>query len=708
MRIVSLLPLLLAASLATAASSRPVRRADAGARPERADTARESDTIQAGPPGGDARGELAVNGRVSGLSLSPDGRVWMPTRLGEIFVADSVDGNWKRMAGPKPLPPDSFDGSDIYLPNIDRITWLSARVGVASGYIGRGERSERDAVLRTVDGGARWDTVSTGENGWIYDAFADARGRIWMGGSGEALLVSADSGRTWQKRQGLFDHSRLRSIWIADDGVGVAAALGNALRLTRDGGRTWTAIPTPLDQGRYTPDTRIEHDDHRFLAAAVVRGTLLVAQDHVFASPVGAVAWRELPGEPLTTVTVDRATGTAYALGESRRVYEIGPDLVPRALADRPLYGPAGELAARGGVVYAADEDGGLYRISRGRFVYSRPLTATLARPELALVRGDGERIWAASAHSIFTAGRDGGSWRRMGASPYGIRGLLPLGGGRAMLWDGHGHNLAFDAATGLLTTIAPLNHDDVVDVIARPGLWVAYGGMQYETARRVEVAQTFFPGEFAGSRPNGFVYVSRDAGATWRGVDEWSKGGVSGAFVHPDGAITLISYLGSVRRLTPAGDGYRGEDLLLATAENRGSVPYVQTVGGLTFAGDDGWVDGWIHHVGNRRFVTHDGGRTWAPDSARPDHVERTFAGPGGRFGYNGHRVYAIAADGSERLLWDPGGRGGTEDAEYDRPRILDAGADADGRLLVLLVSGDVYRVDPARAGAVKLPISP
>src|SRR6185503_1348450 len=104
-------------------------------------------------------------------------RLWMASNRGETFSADSVNGDLRLVAGPPPVPADSMD-LGIHLPTFDRVTWVSVRTGIASGFVGRGESPTKDAVLRTTDGGMRWDTVSFGGDQWIYDAFVDRNGGV--------------------------------------------------------------------------------------------------------------------------------------------------------------------------------------------------------------------------------------------------------------------------------------------------------------------------------------------------------------------------------------------------------------------------------------------------------------------------------------------------------------------------------------------------
>lgn len=643
------------------------------------------------PPADTGWVELRMRGAIGQLDVGPDGRVWMTSMQGEIFAADSVNADWRMVAGPPPLPEDSFDiGVDF--PGIDRVTWIDRRTGIASGHIGQVDALEKDRVLRTTNGGMRWDTVSFGVDQWIYDVFVDRNGGVWMGGSSGALVFSGDSGRTWRTVSRPFDGSgRLHSIWMKDGRTGVVASLGNALRLTRDGGRSWRPLPTPFDQRKYEAG-REEHNDHRIEAVALLGDSLWVAQEgHVFTSPVARVAWREVSTEdPLWTFAVDRASGTLYAMGDSRRVYELTPGVAPHALTR--LYTLAGHLSVRDGVVYARDEEDGLYRISRDRVVYSRAFTRDGARPRLWLVAAGANATWGAGGHTLYSTVDSGRTWRLAGSSPVGIRGLLPLEGGRVMLWNGHGFNAVFDPASGALEKIAAFRGADVVGVVAADSLWVAFGGGQAESAGRVDVGRTFYGGEFAGSGPNGFVFVSRDRGRSWTRAHEWTGHGILGVFVHPDRSLTLLSYLGSIRRLTPTPSGYLPENLVTATPRNRDAVPYVQTLGAMYFDGREGWIDGWIHHLGNRRYVTRDGGRTWSREAPRANHYQEMLPGPGGWLGSTGHRLFWI--DGKrEREIFHGGGREARYDMEVDIPPIYRAAIAPDGSVTVLLRGGIVRR---------------
>ena len=64
---------------------------------------------------------------------------------------------------------------------------------------------------------------------------------------------------------------------------------------------------------------------------------------------------------------------------------------------------------------------------------------------------------------------------------------------------------------------------------------------------------------------------------------------------------------------------------------------------------------------------------------------------------GSTGHRLFFIA-HGTERQIFDAGGREARYDMEGDVPSILHAAASPDGRVVVLLRSGQVRRVELPR----------
>lgn len=616
--------------------------------------------------------ELEVVGRVERLSVSPAGRLWLTTYMGNTYHADSVGGYWRygRIQGPDPNSEEAMDGDQL-----DAVAFFTPDTAFIWGYIGTDVDTEHGLVLRTTDGGATWDSVTIADDGWNHDAVATPAGEAWMSGSSGLLLYTADYGATWTVRSRPF-RSQLIAIDMDPRGVGLVGSLDEGLRITRDGGTTWRSIPTPQRQGRYPPPPPEEYEEEeepidvseldtvmepsetmvtvpstmdgddtldvvlpatRRRAAAdtfpepgteegqdridrvgLFRGRAVITQGgRVFHSALDSIDWQPLPGDSVALFAVSRdGAGLAGVTHDGRLVrYDAGlrPTVVPGAR----MQAPPVDLVVQSGVLYALDQQGAVYRADDRGVRYGYPLTRQHPLRTLAHVRREGTRLWGTTANHVYTSDDDGRTWARRGDVPFAIRGFAVRGADELLMWDGHGANVLFDARTGASRTVESLNGDDVIGVVRRDTLWAAFGGMQYESAGRVEVSRTFYPGEFAGTRPHGFVYLSRDRGATWTRVDTWPEGGVAQLWMHPDGGMVLFSWLGSVRGVARSGAGWTGETLHIATRSR--ATPYVEQPLATYFTDERrGWVSGNIHNVGFRAFRTDDGGRTWRAAGAR------------------------------------------------------------------------------------------
>lgn len=623
--------------------------------------------------------ELEIVGRVNRISVSPAGRVWLTTYLGNSYTADSVGGDWRRGTIRGEQPDSLMDLSS----QIDAITFFTPDTAFAWGMIHGSDPEEFDAtyVLRTTDGGASWDSVAIGDQGWLHEAFANPRGEGWMSGSEGHLLYTRDFAATWRVMGRPFA-SQLISLHMGADGVGIAGSISEGLKVTRDGGATWQPLPTPHEQNRYprppredygddvmitmpegfdeeefdslSADTIMEpvegvlpeedyfdpadtmavapwdeedEDDEAFPApeepdeaidridrVGLFNGRAVIVQGgRVFHSALDRVDWQPLPGDSLVHFAVSADGAELAGVTCAGRVVRYDAALRPTPLPGRPLRASPLDVVARDGGVYVLDEQMGVYRIDGAGMRYGFPLTREQPLRQVENVRRHAGRLWGTTMNHVYTSDDDGATWTRRGDVPFYIRGFAVRGRDELLLWDGHGNNTRFDAATGAVARVPTLAGDDVVAVIERhDSLWVAYGGKQHESGEFVAVSRTFFPGEFAGSRDHGFVSVSRDRGATWTRIDRWDEGGVALAFVHPDGGMTLFSWLGKVRRLARDGGGWRGETLWTEGPRHAGT-PYAEQPMAAYFAdARRGWVAGNIHNGGYRAYRTDDGGRTW------------------------------------------------------------------------------------------------
>jgi hypothetical protein len=107
-------------------------------------------------------------------------------------------------------------------------------------------------ILTTTNGGATWDSQSSGTTVDLYDVFySDANNGTIVGGMYVSLILrTSDGGKTWLK-QSTPSTSSLRSVWFTDANNGtVVGDYGTILRTT-NGGITFIGkennIPNPQE-----------------------------------------------------------------------------------------------------------------------------------------------------------------------------------------------------------------------------------------------------------------------------------------------------------------------------------------------------------------------------------------------------------------------------------------------------------------------------
>lgn len=652
-------------------------------------------------------GELAIRGRL-GLSVSPDGQVWLTSYSGEAVTTRDPFGHWVR----REMPVPKGDPYALVHATIDRISFFSPDTAIAFGYLAADTTSsETDRLLQTVDGGKHWTMVAMGADEWVYTAALTPEGHAWIGGSSGILRRSRDFGRTWERLGTPFDEDdRIMSVVMRDTLRGFATSGSGVLKRTSDGGRTWSIAPGPdLPQ----PPVEAGSRSTARLGGLVRFGDRLVARfgEQTIISPIDSIAWT--PAEiPSRGAVVSADELRMFAIDSMGRVVVVDRTLTAHLLHGEAPPNRVTHLAPFRGGVLALDEAGALVEV-RGqglRYAFTLDSARPIATPHR--VRISGGQWYGASAHHLYESADSGATWRRIAISPYVIAGFEPRADGRLLVWDRHGHNAALDPRTGSRTTVSGLDSLDIVDVIRTGSTWYAYGGRQYESAARIDVARTIIGGQFAGSTEGGHVLRSVDGGVRWTRIDDWADHGVAALGIGVDGTLVALSHLGSVRVIEQTASGYRAETRIEADSTNRDRVPYVQNPFVLHMASPtEMWVVGDTHYRGLFTFRTGDGGRTW--QSVEPSTFGYSSVIPveGGAVASTGSRL-DLLRDGivSTLMRLDCG----------DDPEWLGMGEGVRGGCIIglsvidgerLLVSWDAGRFDPLderppRHQIVRLPV--
>jgi hypothetical protein len=608
-------------------------------------------------PGVDLRGELAIEGRVVAIGATPSGRVLLATMTGSLYGAPQLGRDWSEVVDPgNPRGEAMWPTNRVLRGLVQGLAFANDSQAMAWGSIPTTERSgDSVAVFTTADGGLTWTARPVGRGSQLAATDLRPSGVYWAAGYlrgtrlQDALTTvvyrSADFGTTWEVMPAPVAASPPSDIAMDDDGTGLLAMLRNSLFVTSDSGRTWNDIPTPFDQQAYHK-SRNDPDWPRITSAKLARGQMLVIQDgQAFTSALDRVAWRPITDDAVRFVTLDRATrdwcvlDDAWRLRIGRSPSQLSPPLRPGLAA------PAIAAECRDATMHAVDLEGRVYALTRGETVAEFPLTSTSARNPIVREQQRGSAHWGATMRQLYGTANDGHTWYRYPFAVSGIAGFAARSAHEVFVWDGHGANSIFDRRTGQSREVPTLAGRDVVQVIDQDSIWIAFGGRQGDAARRVEVAQTFFAGQFRGSASFGFVMISRDSGETWTEIDRWAESGVAALSVS-EGArhLVAVSYLGAVRAIGREGAGFSGTTLLTATAENRRTVPYVQVPTALHFvSADTGFIAGDIHHVGRKTFKTVDGGRNWTPVAQTEFPFDGLVRTTSGMVGWDRSRVYRL-----------------------------------------------------------------
>ena len=263
-------------------------------------------------------------------------------------------------------------------------------------------------------------------------------------------------------------------------------------------------------------------------------------------------------------------TGTASTTGDAS-AWEIGLQLGGERGALLSVWGPApDEVYAVGGQLRSpTDSSGALYRFD-GAAWSEQPLPA--GTPMLHWIFGVDGDLW--------TVGRDGAALRREGdgwvTHPTGVDTILwgIWGPGRDQLWTVGGDGvdddpvlLRWDGAAWSSVALPPTGPStglfkvwgsgpDDVTAVGDRGLALHFDGDAWAVQPTADLADLISvwgrgPGEHlaVGGRANG--RVARWDGSSWSG-ETFSVPGLSGVWMDPSGAATVVGMQGSIASLAP------------------------------------------------------------------------------------------------------------------------------------------------------------
>lgn len=389
------------------------------------------------------------------IDLSTTGRLWIGTRCGEVFTADSIGATWRTAI--KDEDPMHIGGATL-----ERIAAFGDNIAVAAGYMHGG-----GYVLRTTTGGAVWDTVQVDKNlVWVHGFYYHADGRMWMAAASgrqfKCMAYSTDRGQSFSMLKPPFADPKdgeggVEELYMVTADSGFAGTYGGGIYSTSDNWRTAHRWANPIEQGLMEKKTYMDSWVNRIRPW---RGWLIATlRQSTFCVPMGSpLEWQTLPW---ATYEVDTVSGNLWAVTDSGQLLYL-TDMEHRKVMAEGLSFPFDDIIGTlGGCVYLSTREGVVRVSPDGRAdtcgFYTEEKTLDEVFDEKMADYGryaaeylptfsHGGRLWRTDGTSIYL--QDALGWYRV-AKPLGIREMQadPDREDRVVILRGDGMNYSVDTA---------------------------------------------------------------------------------------------------------------------------------------------------------------------------------------------------------------------------------------------------------------------
>ena len=390
------------------------------------------------------------------IDLSTTGRLWIGTRCGDIFTADSIGSTWHTVT-------KNEDELHISGGTFERVAAFGDDVAVAAGYM-----HKEGYVLRTTTAGAVWDTVQVDPNLiWVHGFCYHADGRLWMaaasGRSFKCMAYSTDRGRTFSTLMPPFvdmndGEGGIHELYMVSADSGFAGTYGGKIYSTSDNWRTTHSLVTPVDQGLLEKKTYMDAEIRRirpwrgWLIATLFQSTAITPTDG------DSLHWQLLPWD---SYEVDTVSGNLWAITTSGQLLYLTDMEHQKVLAEGLSFPFDNFIGTLGGCAYLRTS-AGVVRISpEGKAdtcgFFTEEKTIDEMFDEIVAQYGrygmrrfptlsHGGRLWCHDGRSIYL--QDALGWYRI-AKPLGIREMHadPDREDRVVILRSDGMNYSIDTA---------------------------------------------------------------------------------------------------------------------------------------------------------------------------------------------------------------------------------------------------------------------
>lgn len=407
----------------------------------------------------DTRALLDIKGKIIGLDVAPNGRVWLATDAGNLYFSDDISKEW--YYGFAPVTDTGIireRGSFI------DVSFFNKDIGIITGFIRSSKKSQvNDGYLLTRDGGKNWELHSYGAGNGVYSAYTTPTGKAWLGGSRNEMYISGNYAQQWRtvklpfKKQG-----EIFSIHM-HKGVEGIAGQQNEILVTADNWVTSRPIPTPMDQGKYKP--RNEAQGHTVFSAFIWKDYYVVNQDmNVFYTHKKNIDWKPFPVN-LYNIALDEHSEMLYGLSITNEVltFKTPQSFIP--VGGNSVAGMAMHMTAVSNSVYIFSNDGTsniCYKVNDDKFIEAIPYTTDRKIPKPEMVRKAKQVTWGVTGNHIYASDNGGKEWYRAYIASIKPADIEALTDNTLLLWDGQKKNYLYTSGQDRLESyrdVKPLSN---------------------------------------------------------------------------------------------------------------------------------------------------------------------------------------------------------------------------------------------------------
>lgn len=406
----------------------------------------------------DKRARLEVEGRIQGLSVSPNGGMWILTDAPAMYRADSMTSLWHYTG--------SVD-TNQYSSRFEKISFFNQDTAILTGYIswdfggGKGVYSG-NGFLRTTDGGRTWK--NGGYHGGSGSEIAILPGgNAWIAANG--FQYSEDFGETWRwKASPLGSHSSVSTLIMIDSLHGICAYREGGIYKTSSNWETWEKVVTPLDQGLIDSSQR-RWSQARIDKIRIWNGLYVLNCDgSIFYSDTGAVDWLRFPGD-LQDVETSPESNSLFGITRDRRAVRFSSPSRYEYVADEPFPGNPESMTVVDEAVYALIDGRSVARIDESGVLSSDFYTSDHVIPTPKITLQTGPINWGATGidpvgwnrtrADLYATTNGGGEWYREQILEFDVVSLSSVDDSTVNIWNGS-DNYHYAVGTDTLVPFLP------------------------------------------------------------------------------------------------------------------------------------------------------------------------------------------------------------------------------------------------------------